>query len=551
MGEPVITDRYRHTVIEVNSDQILSRDLIVKDLEIVINLSAPTRLSFKISQGEQYASAYGINFKNWGQWIITEAEIDGIQKIIGATIVTDNKVDRESGDLIIETTGFIGYPKGIPWLENFNPIAVDPAEIIQRIWAHCQSYVNSNLGVEVLPSSTGTQMLPGYAFDGNILAFDFFAIFIRAIDFNDCGDQIISLARDLPLDLFEEAQWNVDRTEVTKTMKLAYPLGGLRQEYLAFKYGENVIDCEIADETDIEPVTDILVRSWAPGRVINTSISNADPTRLRRIKMEEDANINSTERAAALAKRKLQKRNIPKSFKTIKIDPNHTNAPFGNWWVGDTIFVEADNYPWYGNVAEWHRIVSISIKEDDPFMELGLKVEGAFNYDPIEYDPDYDEEPTEDLNLIKNGYFGRSTAGWKSNRGQWIRTNQIYYDDPNSGAMRIDCDDTGEEFESHRIQVTPGETLHCKCVVRYNNITQPGTGPGFIMRIKKYFAGGYIGAFTDVDSVLDPDGTGGWHVLQGDFVVPATGVNEITMQFTVDPSVTGGTAYWTYARVLR
>ena len=153
----------------------------------------------------------------------------------------------------------MGYPKEIPWLENFNPIAVDPAEVIQRIWAHIQNFTNANLGVQVLPSSTGTQMLPGYGFDGSILSFDFFAMFIRAIDFVDCGDQIISLARDLPLDLFEEVSWNEDRTEVNKVLRIAYPLGGLKQEHLAFRLGENVINAEAAEDADIEPVSDIMI----------------------------------------------------------------------------------------------------------------------------------------------------------------------------------------------------------------------------------------------------------------------------------------------------
>lgn len=544
----MITDRLRHTVLEMNTNKILSRDLTTKEMELQVNLSAPARLSFKVDHGQRYASSYGIQWKKYGQWIVSELEIDYVKKIVACSIVTECKIDRKTGDMILETTGFMGYPKGIPWLENFNPIAVDPFEVIQRVWAHCQSYINANLGVQVLPAVSGTQMLPGYAYDGNILAFDFFALFIRAVDFGDCGDQIVSLARDLPIDMVEEASWNADRTELTKVLRLAYPYGGLKQEHLSFRLGDNVIDAEYADDLDTEPATDVIVRSWAPGRVINTSISNADMTRARRIIMEEDANINSTERAAALAKRRLQKRNVPKSFQKITIDPSHINAPFGSWWLGDSIRVQARDYPWVGDIDEWHRIVSINIKDGEPFMELGLKVEGAFNYDPIEYDPDYDEEPTEDPNLLTNGYFGSNMSGWKSNRGQWIRTSQVQYGDT-GGAVRIDCDDNGEELESHKVVVTPGETVRLSCVVRYSEVTSTDAVPGFLLRAGSYNSGGFV-SVTTVDYVNDPEGAAGWQILEGDFVVPV-GTNEVTLRMTVDASVTGGIAYWTYARILR
>lgn len=546
----MITDRMRHTVIEVNSNKILSRDLVTKETEIQINLSAPSRMAFKIPRSEQWGSAANIKWKNWGQWIITEQEIDYVKKIIGCTLVTSNKVDRASGDLIMETTGFMGYPKGIPWLENFNPIAVDPFEVVQRVFAHVQSYINANLGVQVLPALSGTQMLPGYAFDGNILAFDFFALFIRAVDFVDCGDQIMSLARDLPFDMVEEAVWNPARTEVTKTLRLAYPYGGFKQTSLSFRVGENVLDAEYADDLDTEPATDVIVRSWAPGRVINTSISNADPTRLRRVIMEEDANINSTERAAALAKRKLQKRNVPKSFQEITIDVSHINAPLGSFWVGDSIHIQALDYPWIGAIDEWHRVTSISISDQEPGKaKIGVKVEGAFNYDPIEYDPDYEEEPTVDPNLLKNGYFGSNMSGWKSNRGAWIRTSQVQYGST-GGAVRIDCDDNGEELESHKIVITPGETLAVSCVVRYQEVVSAGAVPGFKLLVKTYNSGGPTGDSYVIDSVNDPEGVAGWQILDGNFVVPV-GCNEMTVCFNVDSSVQEGIAWWTNARVLR
>lgn len=546
----MITDRLRFTVIEVNTNEILTRDLVVKEPEVIVNLTAPSHVGFKIDQGQQQSSAYGIDWKSWGQWIIPELETDQFGRIcLGAQIVTEKgaRVDPETGDLIVDAVGFMGYPKEIPWLENFNPIAVDPAEVIQRIWAHIQNFTNANLGVQVLPSSTGTQMLPGYGFDGSILSFDFFAMFIRAIDFVDCGDQIISLARDLPLDLFEEVSWNEDRTEVNKVLRIAYPLGGLKQEHLAFRLGENVINAEAAEDADIEPVSDIIIRGWLPGKVYTSQLTNADPTRLRRVELEEDASITSTERAAAWAKRKLTRRNIPKSFSKITIDPNHPHAPFGSFWVGDSIFVEAPNYPWKGDIREWHRIISIKVSDQEPLIELGLKCEGAFNYDPIEYDPDWEEQPTEDPNLLHNGYFTNNLAGWHSIKGQWFRVAQEGYTAP--GCVRIDCDDNGEEFRSEKVGVTEGLTYGLQAAVRWQEITVSGDPAySFAIAVNTYFDGGLVGTPTIIDSI-DVDGVGPYTVLSGDFVIPA-GINEISLSLVVNDNVNGGIAFWDDARIL-
>lgn len=547
----MIVDRLRFTVLEVNTNTILTRDLVVKEAEVMTNLSGASRCGFKIDQGQRFGSSYGINWKSWGQWIIPEIETDTYGKIcLGAQLVSNTTIDPASGDLVIEGTGFSGYPKGIPWQENFNPIAVDPAEVIQRVWAHLQSFVNANLGVQVLPSSTGTQMLPGYGYDGSTLSFDFFALFIRAVDFVDSGDIINQLARDLPLDLTEEVTWNADRTAVTKVLRIAYPYGGVRQDYLAFRLGENVISAELADELEIEPVSDVIIRSWIPGKTYTSQLSNADMTRARRTILEEAANIDSNERAAAWALRKLTRRNIPKSFTKITVDPNHPNAPFGSFNIGDSIYVEAPDYPWTGDIAEWHRITSISIKDGEPFITLGVKVEGAFNYDPIVYDPDGLTEATDAQNLLANGYFNTSLKGWISKKGQWLRVATTGYTNP--GSVRIDCDDNGEELESEKVNINPGEVLSVEAVVKDQTITKTGTPPWtYAVAVNTYKIGAQVTRGIVVNSLLR-EGTNGFTKIKGNYTVPANGtVDQISVSLLVNSAITGGIAWWDDVKVQR
>ena len=560
----MITDRLRWSVIEANTEKILAYDLIVLEPEVYVALSGPSRMAFKIPPGEAQASASGIDWKNWGQWVVCDIEIDHIQRVLAYGIVTDNKIDPDSGVMLVEVTGPIGYPKGIPWLENFNPIAVDPFEVVQRIWAHLQSTSNSQLNINAIPASSGTQMLPGYGFDGSILSFDFFAMFIRAVDMPDCGDVITGLSRDIPFDMFEEASWDANRTELTKNIRMAYPFGGLYQQYLRFALGENVKSCEKEEEMDIEPVTDVIIRSWIPGKVYSSELANADPTRLRRVVIEEDAYIDSTERSAAWAKRKLTRRNVPFSFKKIVVIPDHPNAPFGSYNVGDTIIVEAENYPWHGDVKQEHRVVSIAYKEAEGLVELGLKVEGAFNYDPIEYDPDWDQQPTEDPNLLSNGYFSANLSGWKMNQGQWFRVATVTYDtklNPNAGSVRVDCDDSGEYFESHRVPVEAGHTYTIMAAVRYQEIVIPpeSVNPedSIYITVKTYKDGGWINTYGDtifIDGITQPQGAGGWHLLQGTYTIPTAGVgedqvNELSLELSIN-LVDSGITWWTYCRIL-
>jgi len=549
----MITDRLRFTVIEVNTNKVVARDLVVIEPEVMWRLSAPSIVSFKVLPGEALTSAQGIDWKTWGYWIITEMEVDYVRRIVGATIVTGNKMDPASGIMQIESSGFMGYPEKIPFLQNFNPIAVDPFEVVQRVWAHVQNYSNANLQVEVVPASSGTQMLPGYSFDGSTLSFDFFAMFLRAVDFQDCQALIEGLSRDIPFDMFERAVWDADRQTVTKKLELAYPYGGFHQDHLSFLMGENVISVEKADEMDIEPVSDVIIRSWAPGKVIVSQLANYDPARLRRVMLEDDAKIDSQERAAAWAKRKLQRRNVPVHFSKITIDANHPHAPAGSFDVGDNILVEVPNYPWYGNISEWHRIVSIGYKEAEGMMELGLKVEGAFNYDPIEYNPDYDQQPTEDPNRVYNGYFEHSLAGWTTIQGQWIRVPTEAYETylVRAGSVRIDCDDNGEALRSNRIPVTPGEHLHIECRVKWEEIdlAVDSTAAFQLLGITSMSADDSLGQTLIFDEYPLPSGAHGWHTLEAlDWTVP-DGINEVALQFTVTAGIDNGKAWWTYARV--
>lgn len=528
----VITDKPRIIVEQANTGVILYRDLEVVEPKFGKQLSGPGFLSFQLMPKANPLFPWSRN----KQWVHVEMEIRGVRKIVLSTIVKSAVPDPETGVMTIECYGFSDYLKEKPWLVNINDIAVDPFEIAARIWTHVQNYSNAQLGVEVYPQFSGTQMLPGFGFDGSTLTFDFFALFIRAVDFVDCADQFNALARDIPFDFVEESFWDENRTEIFKRIHLSYPHGGVQHEYLSFVKGENVMKMELADEKDIEPKTDIIIRGWSPGKVYDSRLSTAESDRLRDVIMEEDAKINSNERGKALAGRKLARRNVPKYWKKIVIDPNHPNAPFGEWEVGDLVFVRGRD-PWYGDIAAWHRIVSWAYDPKSGLCELGLKVEGAFNYDPIDYDPDY--EDSRPPNKLKNGFFGENLFHWKRVSGTWIRNSTIGFE--TNGSVRVDIDPGTQAFRSERVSTFPGEENSCTAYVQWQGVTSTA-GPGFILRIIFYNEGSQTGSL-DIDWYNNPTDLHQWERLQGSFTTPSDS-NEFAVQLVVSNTVTDGTAFW-------
>jgi hypothetical protein len=375
-------DRFRFIVEEARTGTILTRDLTVQNPKILRALSGPCNIEFDVDFRD--SSNAGIYFKPWGHWIHAEKMVLGERRIWASGLVQPSDIDKKTGVTHLTAQGFAGYAKKMPWLENWNPIATDVFEVVHKIWNHLMSMPGGNLGVTVTPAISGLEMLPGYAFDGNILNLDFFAQFIRATDKTDCGDYIDKLARDVPFDYMEQSWWNADRTAINKQILLGYPFVGYDQQWLCFIINENVQEAVPHIETQIDWVSDVIVDGWFPGSEYSAQLTNADPKRYRRTISQDDARINSNERAAAWARRKLTRRQTPAYWDSIIVDMGHPNAPFGFYDVGDRIYVRG-YMPWVGNVSQQHRILAIAVDEGKGACELTLKAEGAFNYDPIFY----------------------------------------------------------------------------------------------------------------------------------------------------------------------
>lgn len=408
-GEILPDDRFRVIVQESLTGEITGTDVIVTNLIHQRALSAPCDIQCDVDFRDN--SVAGIYFKPWEQYIHIEKVILGKRRLWCTAIVQPSDIDEQTGVLHLRAKGFACYPKGLPWLEDINWLVNDAFDPVVRIWQYLQSYPNGNLNVDVRPKASGVEVLPGYGYDGNQLNINFVATFVRAVDKLDCGDYIDALARDTPFDYREHSEWNADRTDVIKTLELGYPRLGLIQETLAFIINENVITAKPHTETQTDWISDVGVTGFFPGFEFSFELANADPNRLRRYLDEQDAFIDSNERAAAWAHRRLARRQTPHYWEQITINPNHPNAPFGSFDVGDTITVTGF-MPWVGDVVQDHKIIAISTDVTKSVCQLTLKAEGAFNYDPIFF-------PDGVTNIIDNTGFDHDLQDWTASGPGW------------------------------------------------------------------------------------------------------------------------------------
>ena len=389
-------DRFRFIVEQAISGTIMTQDLQVQKPVIVRTLSGGAHIEFDVDYRD--LSAAGITFWPWGYWVHAEKMIFG-EKVIWASVLTKpGQVDKKSGVLHMQGDGFSQYAKGMPWLEDWNPLVVDPFAVVIKIWDHLQSYPNGNLGVTFPTTISGLEMLPGYAFDGSIMNINFFAEYVRQSDKQDCGNVIDALARDIPFDYIENAYWNSNRTAIIKQIVLApvidtgesfQPTIGAQQDGLAFVVNENVIEALPNVPAEIDMATDVIIDGWYPGSEYSATFTNEIENQYRRVIMQDDARINSNEIAAAWASRKLTKRQTPPYFSDIVVIMGHPNAPFGTYDVGDRIWVTGF-MPWInngagGDVRQLHKILAMQVNEEDGTVEIQMYAEGAFNYEPVYY----------------------------------------------------------------------------------------------------------------------------------------------------------------------
>jgi hypothetical protein len=524
-------DRWRVSVqacrggLDGGPGPMLAYDVNVTNLVIQRNLSDGCDITCDINPND--TSAAGLQFKSYAYYIHLEKIMLGKRRIWATGITQPSDVDEQSGVLHLKCKGFAAYPKGIPWLEDLNWLANDAYEPIVTIWQHLQSFPNGNLDVTVTPTTSGIEMLPGYAFDGNLLNLNFFATFVRQTDKLDSGDYINALARDVPFDYMEISEWNPDRTGVNKTILLGYPRLGLIQQNIAFVLKENVLSAKPHTEAATEYASDVGVSGFFPGVEYSAALSNADPDRLRRYLDESDAMIDSNERAAAWAHRRLARRQTPPYWETITINPEHPNAPMGTFDVGDTITVQGF-MPWVGYIAQEHKIIAISIDVAKNVWQLSLKAEGAFNYDPIFF-------PDGTSNIIENSGFDYNLNGWAATGPGWTWDGS--QGATHLGSATITADGTDHDFLTQPYGLSDFQIFPIALKVKCSGAV--GSGDAIQLVAQFYDDDQNPTTAIEVAAIQNPAGMVPWQKLAGNVLTPV-GSTHVALRAHVAASMTAG-----------
>lgn len=509
---------------------ILTYDLEVTNLVINRNLSDGCDITCDVNPYD--TASEGLYFKAWGQYIHIEKVMQGKRRLWCTGIVQPSDIDETTGILHLKAKGFAAYPKGIPWLEDINWLANDAFRPVVEIWRHIQEdFPNGQLDVTVYPQTSGVEMLPGYEFDGNLLNLDFFATFVRATDLLDCGDYINALARDIPFDYREESEWNSDRTDVIKRIHLGYPRLGVVQDTLAFVLNENVLTAKPHTETQTDWVSDVGVTGFFPGVQYSAELSNADPDRVRRYLPEDDAFIDSNERAAAWAHRRLARRQTPEYFETITINPDHPNAPMGSFDVGDDITVQGW-MPWVGYIKQLHKIIAISVDVTKKTTQLTLYAEGAFNYDPIYYTGGVS-------NIIFNTGFDNSLEGWTASDPNW--SWDATQGHSALGAAKIVADGATHDLLTQPFGISDFQVFPMSVYVKCSGAV--GSGDAAQLVAQFYDESDSPTVAYEVAALTAPSGIVPWQQLAGNLVTPA-GSSKVAMRLHIAASMTAGTIWF-------
>lgn len=369
---------------DILTGEFLDWELPLSSPQITWTLSGPTIIRADITP-EQRDVVEG-RLEAWATWIHVEEN----GQILASGIMQPVSIAGET--LSVDAVGPAGYPVGIPYLGELSAIGIDPLQVVRLIWQHLQSYRDGNLGVTV-SAATSTARLGEAAHqevddagklvfntDGTPKMVDAAPYVLAWYADVDCGREIDSLAQATPFDYVERVAWNGDRSAVTHHLELGHPRIGARRNDLRFSEDENIRQAVPLREEPDQYASQVILRGKGEGRdSVRGYAGSPSPRRIRRVGVLTDKTVPDTARANQLAADELRRRQSLQAITEIVVDATHANAPIGSYQCGDDILVQA-RVAYLGDVALWHRIVSITWAPDEDLVSLELQPSGSFQY---------------------------------------------------------------------------------------------------------------------------------------------------------------------------
>lgn len=154
-GYPVPEEDIGDKPIRFIAQDILSKEFIdwelpISGATIQSTLSGPCSIQGTISQA--YTRLFESGIDAWATLI--HAEKDGT--IYGSSIL--QPIEISGSGLKVDSMGFSGYPKGIPYLQTYQEIQVDPLDIVRHLWQYVQSFPDARIGVDLADKHTSVRV---------------------------------------------------------------------------------------------------------------------------------------------------------------------------------------------------------------------------------------------------------------------------------------------------------------------------------------------------------------------------------------------------------
>lgn len=354
---------WRYIATRLNGDgteTLVDGDVALENVHIDDVVSGDDAITGTISPGlKKYLDDHGKPlFKRWSTAMY--AESDGVIRAGG--IMTGGTFNGSEGSLVF--TGFTGYLRELPYTgSGYAGIQVDPADVVDVIWAHAQSQPGGNIGVHVPDWKTGIKIgtkLEQVEFDtqSGPVSFESGPVKLNWYSTFDLGGKIDELANENSFDYRERHYWKSDGA-IGHIVEYQHPKIGRVRDDLKFTFGVNIHEPPPITQSGEDFATGVLVLGAGEGASGIKSLHEpprkpGDP--LRRIATVQDDTIKSRKNADSRAKAEVQwRKEIDDITEFIVVD--HTDAPLGAAEPGDTIYVSGRTD--WGPVGMWVRILAI------------------------------------------------------------------------------------------------------------------------------------------------------------------------------------------------
>jgi hypothetical protein len=143
--------------------------------------------------------------------------------------------------------------------------------------------------------------------------------------------------------------------------------------------------------------------------------------------------------------------------------------------------------------------------------------------------------------LLANPHY--TSADSISGGVDWIWDGAVDHDGDGSGSVKVVATGMAHQlFSDPPIPVSPKQQLHCEHWLTWSSVA--GAGQCFKLSVAAY-KGTLIQGITDLNGISNPAvNSSNWVKLQGDYTVPASGVDNVRLLITVTAMCTAGTVHW-------